>query len=96
MPSIWNVVGITTVPDWVREVISPGTARLDCTRKMPVYAREGVHHLSLVDPIARTLEVYRLENGRWAVAGTYGGDESLRTEPVEAIALDMSRWWMPA
>ena len=96
MPSIPNVVGITTVLDWVCEVISPGTARLDRTRKMPVYAREGVRHLSLVDPIARTLEVYRLENGRWAVAGTYGGDESLRAEPVEAIALDMSRWWMPA
>jgi len=91
-----DVVGITTVPDWVCEVISPGTARPDRTRKMPVYAREGVRHLCLVDPIARTLEVYRLENGRWAVAGTDGGDESLRAEPVETIALDMSRWWMPA
>jgi Uma2 family endonuclease len=96
MSSNPNVVGITTVPDWVCEVISPCTARLDRTRKMPVYAREGVDHLWLVDPIARTLEVYRLEDGRWAVAGTYGGDESLRAEPVGAIALDMSRWWMPA
>jgi hypothetical protein len=79
MSSNPNVVGITTVPEWVCEAIPPGTARLD-----------------LVDPIARTLEVYRLEDGRWAVAGTYGGDESLRAEPVGAIALDMSRWWMPA
>jgi hypothetical protein len=55
----------------------------------------GVRHLWLVDPIAHTLEVYRLENGRWAVASTYGGDESLRAEPVEAMALDMSQWWMP-
>ena len=53
---------------------------------------KGVRHLWLVDPIARTLEVYRFENGRWTVAGIYGGDESLRAEPVEAIALDMSRW----
>jgi Uma2 family endonuclease len=96
MPSIPNVVGITAVPDWGCEVISPGTARLDRTRKLPVYAREGVRHLWLVDTIARTLEVYRLEKRRWAVAGTYGGDESLRAEPVEAIALDMSRWWVPA
>ena len=95
MPKIPNVVGFTLAPDWVCEVISPGTGRLDRTRKMPVYAREGVRHLWLVDPIARTLEVYRLEIGRWAVAGTYGGDESLRAEPFEAIALDLSRWWMP-
>jgi hypothetical protein len=81
---------------WGCEVISTGTARLDRTRKLPVCAREGVRHLGLVAPIARTLEVYRLENRRWAVAGTYSGDESLRAESVEAIALDMSRWWMPA
>jgi hypothetical protein len=29
-----------------------------------------VRQLWLVDPIARTLEVYGLENGRWTVAGT--------------------------
>ena len=34
---------------------------------MPIYAREGVGHLWLVDPIARTVEVYRLDGGRWVV-----------------------------
>ena len=95
MPAIPNVVGITLVPDWVCEVISPSTGRLDRTRKMPVYAREGVTHLWLVDPLARTLEVYRLEAGRWAVVGSHGGDEASRVEPFEAITLDMGRWWMP-
>ena len=95
MPAIPNVVGITLAPDWVCEVISPSTGRLDRTRKMPVYAREGVTHLWLVDPLARTLEVYRLEAGRWAVVGSHGGDEASRVEPFEAITLDMGRWWMP-
>lgn len=31
--------------------------------KTPIYAREGVRHLWLRDPDARTLEVYRLEQG---------------------------------
>lgn len=95
MPAIPSVVGITLAPDWACEVISPSTGRLDRTRKMPAYAREGVGHLWLVDPIARTLEVYRLEAGRWAVVGTHGGDEPSRVEPFEAVVLDMGRWWMP-
>jgi hypothetical protein len=62
---------------------------------MPVYAREAVSHLWLVDPIARKLEVHRLAGGRWAVAGAHGGDEALRAEPFDALPLDMGRWWVP-
>jgi hypothetical protein len=35
---------------------------------MRVYGREQVSHLWLVDPLAKTLGVYRLEAGRWIVA----------------------------
>lgn len=81
-------------PDWVCEVVSPATARVDRVRKMPIYARERVAHLWLVDPILRTLEVYRLEGQRWVVVSTYGGAESVRAEPFEAVELDMTRWWL--
>ena len=62
-------------------------------RTMRVYASERVGHLWIVDPILRTLEVYRLENGRWVVASTHGGTEQVSAEPFEALALDMRRWW---
>jgi Uma2 family endonuclease len=62
---------------------------------MRIYAREGVGHLWIVDPILRTLEVYRLEEQRWIVAGTHGGDERVRAEPFDAVELDASRWWLP-
>ncbi len=58
---------------------------------MPIYAREHVGHLWLVDPSAHTLEVYRLETPRWVVAHTDGG---VRAEPFETVELDMSRWWL--
>lgn len=95
MPVIPDVVGVTIVPDWVCEVVSPSTGRLDRTCKMPVYASAGVGHLWLVDPAARTLEVFRLEAGRWTVAGAHGGGGTVRVEPFEGVALDMGRWWMP-
>lgn len=85
----------TLPPDWVCEIVSPGTARLDRTRKKPTYARAGVGHIWLLDPIARTLEVSRLEAGRWVDAGGYGGEESVRAEPFDAVILPLGELWVP-
>jgi len=55
-------------PDWIAEVLSPGTARHDRLVKLPVYERAGVREVWLVDPIERTLTLYRLESGRYGSA----------------------------
>jgi len=94
MPAVPDVAAFTLPPDWVCEVVSPGTGRIDRVRKMPIYAREGVRNLWLIDPVARTLEVYRLEHGRWLVASTHGGVEPVRAEPFESATLDPGRWWL--
>lgn len=89
-----NAAFFDVAPDWACEVVSPATAGADRVRKMRIYARESVAHLWLVEPLARTLEVYRLENGRWVVAGTHGGSERVRAEPFEAVELELLRWWL--
>ncbi len=94
MPVIPNVAAFQLPPDWVCEVISPRTGRIDRSRKMRIYAREGVGHLWFVDPLARTLEVYRLDGARWLVASTHGGDETVRAEPFDAIEIQLERWWL--
>jgi Uma2 family endonuclease len=76
-------------------VVSPRTGRLDRIKKLPVYAREGVGHLWLIDPLQRTLEVLRLESGRWTIIGTHG-DDRIRAEPFEAIELELSALWTDA
>ncbi len=68
MPRLPNVAAFTQAPDWACEVVSPTTAGIDRGRKMRISARESVGHLWLVDPLAKTLEVYRLDNGQWVVA----------------------------
>ena len=83
-------------PDWVCEVVSPTTARIDRVHKMPIYAREHVSYLWLVHPGLRTLEVYRLEGQQGVVVSSHGGAEGVRAEPFEAIEFDMSRWWLEA
>jgi len=94
MPRIPDVAYFEQAPDWLCEVVSPRTGILDRRRKMPIYAREGVSHLWIVDPILRTLEVYRLEAGRWVVASTHGGDDLVRAEPFAAVELEIVRWWL--
>ena len=94
MPAIPNVAYFELAPDWVCEVVSPTTGRLDRVGKMPVYARERVAHLWLVDPILRTLEVYRLDGTRWVVAATHGGAEVVRPEPFDATEIDLTNWWL--
>lgn len=94
MPMLADAPYSELAPDWVCEVVSPSTARIDRVRKMPIYARERVRHLWLIHPGLQTLEVYRLEGQQWVVASSHGGAESVRAEPFEAAELDMSRWWL--
>src|SRR5260370_28207090 len=60
MPEFPDTAAFTLAPDWARKVVSPSTERLDRAKKLPVYARENVPSLWLVNPAALTLEVYRL------------------------------------
>ena len=45
MPDYPHTAYVSLAPDWVCEVISASTRRLDLHGKRPVYAREGVGHL---------------------------------------------------
>ena len=61
---------------------------------MPVHARAGVRHAWLVDPIAKTLEVYTLGAGRsWGEPVISRDVEVVRAAPFDAIALDLSALW---
>ena len=93
MPSIPDTAYLTLAPDWVCEVISPGTGRLDRLTKAPVYAREGVGHLWMIDPLQRTLEVMRLDQGRWLILGVHGESAVVRAEPFDAIDLSLGLLW---
>lgn len=83
----------TLAPDWVCEVLSTSTARYDRSEKLPLYAREGVRHVWLVDPIDRLLEVLRLENGRFSFLAVHRDDARVRAEPFDAIALELGVLW---
>ncbi|AKU92504.1 Uma2 family endonuclease [Vulgatibacter incomptus] len=82
-------------PDWVCEVLSPSTARLDRIRKIRLYARAGVRYVWLLDPLERSLQVLRSEHSRFLIVGGFEESERARAEPFEELELDLEALWGP-
>ena len=93
VPTSLDVPAFTLAPDWLCEVLSPSTRTLDRKAKLPVYAREGVRHVWLIDPMPRVLEVFRLDAGGYSLVATHTGIEPVRVEPFEAVVLDLAFLW---
>lgn len=47
-------------PDWVCEIRSPGTVRIDREVKLADYAANGIPEYWIVDPDKKPVEIYRL------------------------------------
>lgn len=93
MPVVRNAAFFTLPPDWICEILSPATARIDRVKKLPIYAHHGVKHVWVIDPLARTLEVFRLEGERFFLQATHAEDERVRAEPFDAIELELALLW---
>lgn len=93
LPVVENVAFETLPPDWVCEVLSDSTEKVDRDDKMPSYAAAGVRHAWLVDPIQRTLEIYGLRGRRWRTIATHHHDARVRAAPFDAIEIDLSLLW---
>ncbi len=93
LPTLPDTAYIETPPDWVCEVLSPSTARIDRTDKLAVYATFGVKHCWYVDPLAKTLEVFALQGDKWLLAATFKDADAVTAPPYEAhtFALDVLR-----
>jgi hypothetical protein len=61
---------------------------------MLVYARAGVSFAWLVDPLACTIEAYRLEGSLWVRVGAWADDDVAPSPPFEAVPLEL-RWLWP-
>jgi Uma2 family endonuclease len=93
MPEMPFVPRFELAPDWVCEVLSPSTQAIDRADKLPIYATHGVRHAWIVEPVSRTLEIYRLQVDRWLLVGTHRDEAVVRAEPFDAIELELSALW---
>lgn len=82
-------------PDWICEILSPSTRKLDLCSKREVYAREGVSYIWHVDPDARSLEEFSLRGTEWVLVDTLFDDASVSLPPFEAIKFNLDDLWPP-
>ena len=90
MPVLPETAYFTLAPDWICEVLSKSTEMVDRTMKLPIYARHGVAHVWLIDPIAKTLEVHALVDRQVRL---YEGNVRVREAPFAAVELDLGALW---
>lgn len=95
MPVFPREAFFTVAPDWACEILSPSTRRLDLGRKREVYAEHGVSHLWMVDPDARTLEVFTLTPDGWLLVATLDGDAPVAQPPFDAVTFPLGALWPP-
>ena len=88
-----ETAAIEMVPDWICEVLSPGTEGHDRIRKMEWYGRSGVKWAWLVNPEQRSIEVYEHDGTNWVFHLGAVGAAPVRLQPFEAVEFDVSEWW---
>jgi Uma2 family endonuclease len=93
LPRVPNAAYFTLAPDWLCEVLSRSTEKLDRADKLPIYAAHGVRNVWLVNPLQRTLEVLRLYDGKWLTLAVHCDEARVRVEPFDAIELDLADLW---
>ncbi|MBF0498141.1 MAG: Uma2 family endonuclease, partial [Deltaproteobacteria bacterium] len=59
-----------------------------------LYARHAVEHIWLIDPVAMTMDAFRLEAGRWFLLGSYADQDKVRVEPFQEIEIDLGDLWL--
>jgi Uma2 family endonuclease len=97
MPVMPRVAAFTLRPDWVCEILSRGPAAVQRDRvlKPDLYATAGIPHFWILDPHARTLEVFALREGLYVRSQAFAGDVKVRAEPFVTVEFDLTNWWLP-
>ena len=60
-PNKLNDKGCTGAPDWIIEIVSPGSRRMDYFTKLFKYRTAGVREYWIVDPIKNFVIVYNFD-----------------------------------
>ncbi len=82
--------GILGVPDLVVEIMSPNSVKRDRFDKKELYEQFAVPEYWIVDPQNATIEVYRLQNQRYALASFAAQTGAIHSEALSGWELEVS------
>jgi Uma2 family endonuclease len=76
-------------PDFIVEVVSPGSLVYDRETKYRLYERVGIREYWLVYPEDHSVEVFVLRAGRYELLGRYGRGEEAQSEVLSGFTVDV-------
>ena len=80
--------GYNGAPDWVIEILSPSTERMDCGIKLFKYRSAGVREYWTVNPRLRTVSIFDFEYGE--KNGQYSFDDEIHVCIYEDLVIRIS------
>lgn len=83
-----NDKGCNGAPNWIIEVISPSTSRIDYEVKLFKYRTAGVHEYWIVNPMKKTVTVFDLENEE--KSNQYDFDETISSCIYEDLKINIA------
>lgn len=90
-PSKLDDYGCKGAPDVVIEILSPSNSRHDRFVKYNLYQRAKVREYWIVDPTAKTVEAYRLdENGYLKLSDMYNAADTAKITALNDLPVDLN------
>ena len=80
--------GCTGAPDWIIEIVSPGSRRMDYFIKLFKYRTAGVHEYWIVDPAKNFVIVYNFDTSD---SGQYTFADTIKAGIYEDLYIDFSK-----
>ncbi|MGB8343415.1 MAG: Uma2 family endonuclease [Ktedonobacteraceae bacterium] len=84
---------IVGAPDLAIEILSPGSVARDYREKMDAYAQAGAPEYWIVNPDARTIEVFALENKQYRSLGVFEGPAQLPSRLVPDFPVQVKQFF---
>ncbi len=82
-------VKIEGPPDLVIEILSPSTAYYDLRHKKDSYAKYGVKEYWIVDPLEQSIEIYKNDNGTFALLAKAGNDGKVTSHLLDTLVVHL-------
>lgn len=76
-------------PDWIIEIVSPSSKRMDYYTKLTLYRANGVREYWIVDPLRKTIVVYDTENDDGPILHSL--TDTIKTKIYDDLEIDFSK-----
>lgn len=77
-------------PDLILEVLSPSTAYYDLKHKKNIYEKSSVKEYWVVDPIAKTLEIFQNRNNKFQLSSELKETGIAKSVLLENLEIDLA------